>query len=290
MIRARLACLALLATVLAHTAEAQQREAGQVAWRIERMSYLEVDGQVQWRYTIVFVNRGDAGVTLDRMEESRWATRGATVGAVEEREIHIRIEPRGTAAFEAYDELAEGGKAHRTFLGRDDSGRSVRVDAVVDLRRDAAAIPRSPEAPPRPPEPPPAVTRIPIQPGGTAPIVVGGTVNGSRQVALILDTGASYTILSPRLLGQLGLSIPASARWVRFTIAGGQQVEAPLVTVESLEIGNSRVAPLEVLAYDALPDDPALDGLIGLNFLNHFAVTIDRNAGVLTIAPRASRQ
>ncbi len=285
MIRGRLASLILVMLASTHTVEAQP-----VTWQVERMSYLEVDARVQWRYTIVFVNRGEVGVTLDRMEESRWPTSGAAVATVEERAIHLRLEPYGTAAFEAYDELAEGGKAHRTFLGRDDSGRPARVDAVVDLRRDAAAIPRSPEAPPRPPAPPPVVTRIPIQSGGTAPIVVGGTVNGQRPVTMILDTGASYTILSPRLFSQLGLSIPASAPLVQFVIAGGQRVRAPLVTVDSLEIGHSRVGSLEVLAYDAIPEDPTLDGLIGLNFLNHFTVNIDRGAGVLTLAPRAREQ
>jgi predicted aspartyl protease len=115
-------------------------------------------------------------------------------------------------------------------------------------------------------------------------------VNGTRQVALILDTGASYTILSPRLFSQLGLSVPAAAPLVQFVIAGGQRVQAPLVSVDSLEIGHARVAPLEVLAYDAIPEDPNLDGLIGLNFLNHFAVNIDRGAGVLTLAPKSSER
>lgn len=301
MTRSRLALLVLLMSAPAHTAGAQQREAAPVTWHavstpftgvlgVEGMTRVKEEGAFRWTYTITLMNQGAIGITLTRVEESRWVTAGAAVAIVEEREIRLRIEPFGAALYEAEDRLAGAGKAQRTFTGKDDAGGVVRVEVIVDLHLEAIAVPRSPDAPPRPSTPPPAVTRIPIHPGGTAPIVVGGTVNGLRPVTLILDTGASYTILSPRVFHQLGLSIPSSAPMVQFVIAGGQRVEAPLVSVDSLEIGHSRVGPIEVLAYDAIPHDPALDGLIGLNFLNRFTITIDRGAGVLTIAPKSSER
>jgi Aspartyl protease len=56
------------------------------------------------------------------------------------------------------------------------------------------------------------------------------------------------------------------------------------VAIESLAIGEARVARLQVVAHDM--DQPGIDGLLGRDFLDQFKVTIDSTIGVVTLAPK----
>jgi len=52
--------------------------------------------------------------------------------------------------------------------------------------------------------------------------------------------------------------------------------------VSSLEVGNATAGPLPIVAHDA--DLRQADGLLGRDFLALFTVTIDANAGVVTVS------
>jgi len=108
------------------------------------------------------------------------------------------------------------------------------------------------------------------------PIVVGGSVHGR----LIVDTGASLTVLSPEILKALGLAIPADARRGHFRLADGRVVQRPIVRIASLRVGDMTVEDLDVVIGERA--GPA-DGLLGQNFLRHFRVAIEpeRNRLVL---------
>ena len=102
-----------------------------------------------------------------------------------------------------------------------------------------------------------------------------------------VDRGATSAIRSPRALARPGIPIPANAPQVSFAVAGGQRRDAQVVRLDSLEVGSARLGPIDVLAFDVAPESPALDGLVGLDFLNQFTVTIDHASGHLVVAPKA---
>jgi hypothetical protein len=124
-----------------------------------------------------------------------------------------------------------------------------------------------------------ALTRIPYTPG--SPIVVNASIGGAGSVALILDTGADRTMVSPAALGRIGIAVanarPAHIKGVTGTSQGS------IVQVASVEVGQARVAPLSIIVHDA---DLRTDGLLGRDFLEHFTVTIDSKERQVTLAPK----
>ena len=109
--------------------------------------------------------------------------------------------------------------------------------------------------------------------------VVDGKV--SRIVTLILDTGASYTQLPWRILHAIGSDPKAGARVARVVTTSG--VEVPSVArVKRLHALGKSVDNLEVLCHD-LPPEARVDGLLGLNFLRNFNVSLRFKEGVVEI-------
>ena len=148
----------------------------------------------------------------------------------------------------------------------------------------APAGPAAPGSPPRSAPPGPAaegvLARVPFVPG--APIVVTARINGGRSVQLLLDTGATHTTISPRALSALGVDMRAAGR-IRVQGVTGV-AEAVTVMLQSLEVGDAKVSPLEVVAHD--PNMLTGEGLLGRDFLDRFQVSIDTTARVVIIGRR----
>jgi hypothetical protein len=142
-------------------------------------------------------------------------------------------------------------------------------------------VPVAPEPVAPPPLPPSSsgLTRIPYTPG--SPIVVNASIGGAGSVALILDTGADRTMVSPAALGRIGIAVanaqPAHIKGVTGTSQGS------IVQVPSVEVGQARVGPLRIIVHDA---DLRTDGLLGRDFLEHFTVTIDSKERQVTLTPK----
>jgi predicted aspartyl protease len=123
-------------------------------------------------------------------------------------------------------------------------------------------------------------TRIPFTPG--RPIMVSAKVNGGSTANLILDTGASVTVINPRVLAGMGIG---STQAVRGSVKGATgSADVLFVPIQSIEVGSSRSGPLRIAAHDV--DLSQGDGLLGRDFLDQFKVTIDSTAGIVTIAPK----
>ncbi|HYY56287.1 MAG TPA: retroviral-like aspartic protease family protein [Pyrinomonadaceae bacterium] len=116
-------------------------------------------------------------------------------------------------------------------------------------------------------------------------VLVRAVVNGQGSYEFALDTGASMTIISPRMaagLGIKGVPIPA------ITTGGGHRAEASVGNLESIAVGGSRLENFQVLIADIFSmlnqvTGASLDGIIGYNFLKEFVVTIDYPNQVLQL-------
>jgi clan AA aspartic protease (TIGR02281 family) len=125
---------------------------------------------------------------------------------------------------------------------------------------------------------------VPIQRAGNL-LVVQAQLNGSRDARLILDTGASHTILSYAVARDLGVFGDQRTTTVTLKTAGGP-VQADVVRVDSIRLGDAEVRNSQAAIYD-VPDAPAgVDGLLGLTFLHQFAVTLDVAKGQLHLRRR----
>ena len=129
----------------------------------------------------------------------------------------------------------------------------------------------------RPPTPTAAGVPI-IQQGGA--IFVRGQVNGQAETLFLVDTGATYCILTKVAADHLGLASSPVLTMVKLTTASGT-IEAPLITVDMIQIGGAEARSVEAVIHDIPGFPSAVAGLLGLSFLNQFKVEIDREEGVM---------
>ena len=166
------------------------------------------------------------------------------------------------------------------------------IHSVPPQFRGGAVIVGSPSPAPPPPAPatseaaapsaaPTGVARIPFTPG--QPIMVSAKINGGGTTQLILDTGAQGTLISPTALAAMGISYRDAVRGSIKGVTGDANVLA--VRVESIEVEGARVGPLMVVSHDS-GLGAGRDGLLGRDFLDHFIVTIDSAARVVTLTPK----
>jgi hypothetical protein len=128
----------------------------------------------------------------------------------------------------------------------------------------------------------PGPTTVPLELTGSV-FLVRAMVDGTYPVTLLLDTGASLTIVRPQALAAARVEVSRMAPKILGIVVGGQTVSMPYVRLRSLSVGDATVESIDVAAYDATPHRRDVDGLLGGNFLNHFTVTIDRASRLLTL-------
>lgn len=113
-------------------------------------------------------------------------------------------------------------------------------------------------------------------------LVVQTRLNQSREVRLILDTGASHTILSRRIARDLGVLSTSHPTVVTLKTAGGP-IQAEMIRLDTIQVGEAEAHNVPVAIHD-LPDaPPGIDGLLGLTFLHTFLVTLDMHKSELRL-------
>lgn len=117
--------------------------------------------------------------------------------------------------------------------------------------------------------------------------LVDARLGSSRPARLLIDTGASLTILAPDMLKSRGVDANATGRTGTFTTANGR-VTAPIYRLNALSVGDWRVSNLEVGVLEL--SDAGIDGLLGMNFLRHFQFFIDQNEALLRLSITGASQ
>ena len=102
-----------------------------------------------------------------------------------------------------------------------------------------------------------------------------------RALTMLLDTGASYTMIPWEAAEALGLRPELSNRKANMITASGIE-KVPIVMVDSIACLGKIINNSEVMVHD-LPQRSHVDGLLGLSFLKHFKLTIDFREGWLEI-------
>ncbi|MGH8584057.1 MAG: retroviral-like aspartic protease family protein [Gammaproteobacteria bacterium] len=122
----------------------------------------------------------------------------------------------------------------------------------------------------------------------SAPVIVidllleSSAGSSSLLIPVVLDTGASFTVVATDILVQLGYD-PANPLLERQRIVTGSGIEyAPRITVRSATAIGQKVTRLEILCHD-IPAESGVDGLLGLNFLRHFKLTLRPHKGIIEL-------
>jgi len=108
---------------------------------------------------------------------------------------------------------------------------------------------------------------------------------GTREIDMVLDTGAVYTVIAWDVAKDIGYDPAISERRMPIITANGV-IEAPLITVESIHIVDLRAEYVDVICHD-IPEVTGIEGLLGLSFLKRFRTLIDYTTGVLEITTGA---
>ncbi len=128
------------------------------------------------------------------------------------------------------------------------------------------------------PPPPASAHAIPLRGGGTH-LIVDGTLNGVLSGPMLVDTGASYCVLTRKTARKLGL-VPHGRRTIPVTTANGR-IDAGVVALDAIELRDARLAGVDAVVMDAV--EPPFIGIIGLNFLTRFRFSVDATEGVLRL-------
>ncbi len=112
--------------------------------------------------------------------------------------------------------------------------------------------------------------------------VVKAMINNKIPVQLLLDTGASMTVVKRGILESAGVRMGADVPLRQFSTVSGA-AQGPVYRVDTLALGGQSVANMEiaVLELSGLDD---VDGLLGMNYLKHFKLYIDQSKSVLRLS------
>lgn len=115
--------------------------------------------------------------------------------------------------------------------------------------------------------------------------IVSATFNGQHSASLMIDTGASVSVISRKYLQNLAAGTGVTfLRNEKVNTAGGP-VYAEMYEVDSLQLDKFVIYNLEVAVID-LDSPGGAEGLLGMNYLRNFEFSIDQDRNVLTLSPR----
>lgn len=124
------------------------------------------------------------------------------------------------------------------------------------------------------------------EPNDTA-MIVPVMINGKGPYDFVLDTGATLTCVGETLANELQLKQPRGVLGRGASIGGSGNMR--LVQIETLRVGETEVTDVLACAVDlSNVRQLGLDvrGLLGLNVLKQFRVTLDFDRKVMRLEPR----
>ncbi len=292
---ARVSVVVLLSVILAGCASVGFRTegvSGPVAWHATDLRVVpytpaqDSEGSVRERYewTVVLQETQGTGITFTHSAWSIYEP-GLSTPVSAENTGQWQLQPHGEIRWPVSWYLYCRETSCPNFWGLspvytldltgiNDRGQPVHV--AVNLRLPPASRPVTASASPG------SRSAVPIQTVNNL-VLVPATLNHTERVRLLLDTGATYTIITPSVAKRLGISPAAEATKRTLTVFGGRQLEVPFAHLSTLAVGDAVVENLEVGISPVNPEVDIIQGILGGNFLTHFTVTVDHAASRLRL-------
>ncbi len=106
------------------------------------------------------------------------------------------------------------------------------------------------------------------------PARIGGIHAGDfLGVRLLVDTGASFTIIAKPILENLGYNLISPSRYQIITTGKGKTPRSPVIAVSWFNCVGQVVKGFQVIGYN-IPQELGVDGVVGIDFLHHFRAII----------------
>jgi clan AA aspartic protease (TIGR02281 family) len=155
----------------------------------------------------------------------------------------------------------------------------------LEIKQADHWIPYSADMAPTPRPTPVAHAIVPYRQSHSI-MTVSVTLNQHLERVFAIDTGASYTIISNDVAEALQLQPNPDLAPLTLQTANGQ-IQAPLVNIDTLTIGQFMSHNVVAAIHD-IQNGSTLSGLLGLNFLSRFTMTVDSARQQITLMPLAA--
>jgi len=125
---------------------------------------------------------------------------------------------------------------------------------------------------------------VPLERSGSH-FIASITIDHALPARLLLDTGASFSTMSPQLFNQLGRhSYSLIQNNITLSTANGKK-QANLYSISSITIQNQTLHNVEFVVLD-MNNSFSADGLLGMNILGQYQFQIDQDSRELILEPR----
>ena len=125
--------------------------------------------------------------------------------------------------------------------------------------------------------------KVPLERDGEQ-FIVSANLNGIGNIRLLIDTGASISLLRPQIAQQIGLSTDEDNKEILLNTVSGV-ANAPAATVDSFLVGSVQLEDVKVSILE-MPPGIDSDGLLGMNFLSRFRFFINQDEAILYLGTR----
>jgi len=114
-------------------------------------------------------------------------------------------------------------------------------------------------------------------------LIVDAVLNGKVNAKLLVDTGASFVVLSPAIVQQLDIKLTNANPDLKMSLADGREVPGKLFKLASVNIGEIKATDVETAVIYQENAFKGFDGLLGMSFLKLFKFAISTDKGKLVL-------
>lgn len=124
------------------------------------------------------------------------------------------------------------------------------------------------------------VAEVELLPQTDNTYVVPALVNKKYMATFLIDTGASYTVITPQMAESLGVKPMADSPTVPVTTANGI-LYAPVVRLKHVCLGGLQVDNVDAVVTN-LGDTPQISGLLGMSFFHGMELSFKQDKLVIS--------
>lgn len=107
-------------------------------------------------------------------------------------------------------------------------------------------------------------------------------LNQNTSASFMVDTGSTYSLITPALANRLGIQITDKTPRVTIVTVNGM-VRVPLVTIDSLTVADIKIKNLQAIV-QPLGKSVIPVGFLGMNFFKGMEYSIQQNQLILTVS------
>lgn len=130
------------------------------------------------------------------------------------------------------------------------------------------------------PSPYKKVTEVTLLPQHDSTYVVPAIINDKYVSTFLIDTGASYTVVTPKMIEYMHIKIPKNVDKIPVSTANGV-VFAPIIQLNHVTIGGMTVSHVDAVITE-LGDEMHISGLLGMNYFKGMDLSFRQNKLVLS--------